>query len=75
MGKTAIKICPKCSGIKGKDLKRELPKGSYGKGCIGRCVKKHPELEGKAFAKIDGKLVVCESKKKLLKKMREAVGA
>lgn len=73
MGKARIKFCPKCSGIKKKDLKGKVDKDAVSTGCIGDCVKKHPELAGTAFAKIDGKLVVCESKKKLVKKMAKAL--
>ena len=73
MSKAKIKVCPKCAGLKKKDLKEAgLSKDEVSCGCIGACVKKHPELEGKAFAKVDGKLVVCDSKKKLLKKLASA---
>ena len=74
MGKTAIKFCAKCSGIKGKDLKAAgIDKDDYSSGCIGDCAKKHPELAEKAYAKLNGKLVVCDSKKKLAKKLAKAV--
>lgn len=63
MSKTAIKICPKCSGIKGKHLKEVLAKDDYSCGCFGKCLKKNPELEGKAYARINGKLVACDSRK------------
>lgn len=72
--KPRIRICPKCAHIKGKDLKDVLPSGSFKTGCIGTCVKKHPELNNKAFAKVDGELVVCDSKKKLVKKLAKAQG-
>lgn len=73
MSKTAIKICPKCSGIKAKHLKEVLAKDDYSCGCFGKCLKKTPELEGKAYARINGKLVACDSRKKLIKKMVAAV--
>lgn len=73
MSKTAIKICPKCSGIKGKHLKEVLAKDDYSCGCFGKCLKKNPELEGKAYARINGKLVACDPRKKLIKKMVAAV--
>ena len=72
MGKATVKYCPKCSGIKKKDLKGILDADAVATGCIGKCLKKNPDLDGKAFAKIDGKLVVCDSKKKLVKKMVKA---
>ena len=74
MSKAKIKICPKCSGVKKKKLvEAGVPEGDISTGCIGDCIKKHPELEGKAFAKIDGKLVVCDSGKKLAKKAAKAL--
>lgn len=73
MSKTAIKICPKCSGIKGKHLKEVMSKDVYSCGCFGKCLKKNPELEGKAYARINGRLVACDSRKKLIKKMVAAV--
>lgn len=74
MSKAKVKYCPKCSGIKKKQIKEAgLNKDAVSTGCIGDCIKKHPELEGKAFAKIDGKLVVCDSGKKLVKKMAQAL--
>lgn len=74
MGAASVRYCPKCSGIKKKDLKGKLDTDAVATGCIGKCLKKNPDLEGKAFAKIDGELVVCESKKKLVKKMAKAQG-
>lgn len=74
MGKADIKYCPKCSGIKKKNLKGKVDPDEVSTGCIGKCLKRNPELEGKAFAKIDGELVVCESGKKLVKKMAKALG-
>ncbi len=73
MGKTAIKFCKKCSGLKPKDLKGVIDGDAWSEGCFGACAKKHPELAGKVYARIGGKVVACKSKKKLIKKMREAV--
>ena len=73
MGKTVIKFCKKCSGIKSKDLKGVIDKDFWKEGCVHACVKKGSD-SGRTFARIDGKLVVCPSKKELIKKMKEAVG-
>lgn len=74
MSKATVRICPKCSGVKKKTLvEAGVPKDEISTGCIGDCLKKHPELEGRAFAKVDGKLVVCDSGKKLAKKAAKAV--
>lgn len=48
-------------------------RGLYARGCFGACRKKHPEFEGKAYARIDGELVACDSSKKLVKKMAAAI--
>ena len=78
MGKATVKYCPKCSGIKKKHVRYALEQSGAGKGCIatgciGDCLNKHPELKGMAFAKIEGKLVACDSPKKLAKKMAAAL--
>lgn len=74
MSKSKVKYCPKCSGIKKKQLKEAgVDMGAVSTGCIGDCIKKHPELEGKAYAKVAGKLVVCDSGKKLAKKLAKAL--
>lgn len=72
MGKPVIKFCKKCSGIKPKHLKGVIDESAWKEGCVHACVKKGSDT-GRAFARIDGKLVVCSSKKELIKKMREAV--
>lgn len=72
MGKPHIKFCKKCSGIKPKDLKGVLDKDAWKEGCIHHCVKKDKDAK-RAFARIDGALVVCESKKELIRKMKEAL--
>lgn len=71
--KCGVKVCPKCSGVKKKHLKAGLAKGDYARGCFGACRKKHPEFEGKVYARIDGELVACDSSKKLVKKMAAAI--
>lgn len=76
MAKTRIKICPKCSGIKKGRLKEAgIGKGDFSCGCIGVCHMKGSEVKGRVSARIDGKLVLADSKKKLLKKMLAALEA
>ncbi|MBM6755350.1 DUF1450 domain-containing protein [Collinsella tanakaei] len=72
MGKPHVKFCKKCSGIKPKDLKGELDKDAWKEGCIHHCVKKHATCP---FARIDGELVMCDSKKELIKKLKKAAVA
>ena len=73
MGKTVIKFCKKCSGISPKDLTGTIDKSYWKEGCVHACVKKKDAASGRTFARIDGKLVVCSSKKELIKKMKDAV--
>lgn len=72
MGKPVVKFCKKCSGIKPKDLKGIIDKDAWKEGCVHACVKKNADSE-RVFARIDGRLVVCSSKKDLIKKIKEAV--
>lgn len=69
MSKARVKLCPKCSGIKKKKLvEAGIPKDEIANGCIGACLKKHPELAGMAYVKVNSKLIAADSKKKLAKK-------
>lgn len=72
MGKARVRFCKKCSGVKPKDLKGVLEKGEWKEGCVHACSRRRSD-PGCAFARIDGELVVCSSKKKLVKRVREAV--
>lgn len=76
MSKARIKLCPKCSGIKpGKLIEAGIAKDDISRGCFGQCRKKHPELEGRAYVRLDGKLISAGSKKKLVKKVAAALSA
>lgn len=69
MSKARVKLCPKCSGIKKKKLvEAGIPKDEIATGCIRACLKKHPELAGMAYVKVNSKLIAADSKKKLAKK-------
>lgn len=69
MSKARVKLCPKCSGIKKKKLvEAGIPKDEIATGCIEACLKKHPELAGMAYVKVNSKLIAADSKKKLAKK-------
>ena len=73
MGKTAVKFCKKCSGIKPKDLKGAIDRELWSEGCFGACRKKHPELEDAVYARVNGKILAAPSKKKLVKKIEKAL--
>ena len=56
-----------------KDLKGIIDKDAWKEGCVHACVKKKDAEPERVFARIDGRLVVCSSKKDLIKKIKEAV--
>lgn len=68
-----VRICKKCSGIAPKDLKGVVDKKHRKTGCFGVCAKKHPELKGRVYVKVDGELMARDSKKKLVRALAEAV--
>ena len=53
-GGPAAKRCAKCSGVKRGQLGDAGIDGNMPSGRMGKCIKERPELEGKAYAKIDG---------------------
>lgn len=68
-----IKICKKCSGLKTSKFKKKAEDKDYKIGCIGRCLKDEPKLKGKVYGYINGKLVVCPTKKKFYKEMEKSI--
>ncbi len=65
MGKR-IRVCKKCCGFDVKLLVDKVKADDLSTGCNGRCLKKYPELEGKACGFIDGDFVVCSSAEEFL---------
>lgn len=66
-----VEVCAYCSGFDVKELKG-LVKAKVG--CIGKCAKKCPELQGKVYGFLNGVFTVCETKAAFLAKIA-ALGA
>ena len=64
-----VKVCKRCSGFDVKELKQHLGAKDYSIGCIGGCARKHPELSGKVFGLLNGKLTICDTKEEFFSKI------
>ncbi len=57
-----IEVCAYCSGLGPEEIK-ELKRTYKAKiGCVGKCSKKCPELQGKVFGFLNGEFTVCDTK-------------
>lgn len=54
-----VEVCAYCSGFEVTELKDKV-KAKIG--CIGKCAKKNPELQGKVYGFLNGEFVVCDTK-------------
>ncbi len=63
-----IEVCVNCSGLDIKELK-DIVKVKTG--CIGKCSKKCPELNGKVYGFLNGIFTVCDTKKEFFEKIDE----
>ena len=70
-GKVKVRICKKCCGFDVKKLDGILEKDEYKVCCIGKCVKKKPELRGKVYGYIANKFTVCDTKEEFFAKIKE----
>ena len=68
MGKK-IRVCKKCCGFDVKLLVDRVGVDKCSIGCNGKCLKKYPELEGKACGFIDGEFVVCGNANDFLERL------
>ncbi len=66
-----IEVCANCSGFDVKELK---PIAKAKIGCIGKCARKCPELNGKVYGFLNGEFTVCETKEEFFAKIA-ALGA
>ena len=66
-----VKVCKNCSGFDVAELKGKVKTKDQSTGCIGKCLKKNPELEGKVFGFLNGEFVVCETKEEFFAKIEE----
>jgi hypothetical protein len=68
-----VKVCKKCSGFDVLELKGKVKTKDYTTGCIGKCTAKCPELQGKIFGFLNGKLTVCDTKEEFFDKIAAIV--
>ena len=71
--KKKVRVCKKCSGFDVKELKGLLDEKEYSTGCIGKCLKKKPKLEGKVYGYIDGEFEVCDTKEEFFAKIKAII--
>jgi len=65
-----LKVCKKCSGFDVTELKGVLKTKDYTTGCIGKCLGKCPELEGKVYGFMNGEFVECATKDEFMEKVK-----
>lgn len=68
-----VKICKKCTGLTPEMIQEFSPSAKVKEGCIKKCIKKHPELKGRAYGIVDGSFAAFDKKKEFLAHARTAV--
>jgi hypothetical protein len=68
-----IKVCKKCSGFDVQELAAFVPAREYGVGCVRQCQRRHPELRGKFFGLLNGRLVVCDEKEEFFAAVKKII--
>lgn len=65
--KVKVKVCKKCSNFDVTELEGMVK--HYKTGCIGKCARKCPELQGKIYGYLNGNFVVCDTKEQFFAKI------
>ena len=68
-----VRVCKKCSGFDVAELKGMVKAKDHTTGCIGRCVGRESELEGKFYGFLNGEFTVCHTKDEFFEKIKEAI--
>ena len=68
-----VRVCKKCSGFNVDDLKGVVKAKDLSTGCISKCLKKNPQLEGKVFGFLNGEFTVCDNKEAFFEKVKSVV--
>jgi len=66
-----VRVCKKCSGFDVTELKGKVKSKDHTTGCIGRCLGREPELEGKVYGFLKGEFTVCDTKEDFFAKIAE----
>lgn len=61
-----VEVCENCSGLDIAQLKKKV---KINTGCIGKCSRKFPELNGKVYGFLNGEFTVCDTKEEFLAKI------
>ena len=64
-----VRVCKKCSGFDVTELKGLVKAKDHTTGCIGKCLGKNPELDGKVFGFLNGEFTVCDTKEEFYAKI------
>ena len=64
-----VRVCKKCSGFDVAELKGKVKVKDHSTGCIGRCLAKEPELNGKVYGFLNDEFVVCDTKEEFFEKV------
>jgi len=68
-----VRVCKKCSGFDVTELKGKVKAKDHTTGCIGKCIAKNPDLEGKVFGYLNGEFTVCGTKEEFFDKVAAIV--
>ena len=68
-----VRVCRSCSGFDVAELEGILAPEDYTTYCIDHCLRKHPELKGKAYGLLNGELTVCDTKEEFFAKITEII--
>ncbi|MCL2404369.1 MAG: hypothetical protein FWC92_02350 [Defluviitaleaceae bacterium] len=66
-----VRVCKKCSGFDVTELKGKVKAKDHTTGCIGRCIGREPELQGKIYGFLNGEFTVCDTKDEFIAKVEE----
>ena len=64
-----VRVCKKCSGFDVTELKGIVKSKDHTTGCIGRCLSREPELNGKVYGYLNGEFVSCDTKEEFFEKI------
>jgi len=68
-----VRVCKKCSGFDVTELKGLVKAKDHTTGCIGKCLPKNKELEGKCFGFLNGEFTVCDTKEEFFAEIAKVV--
>ena len=68
-----VRVCKKCSGFDVAELKGMVKAKDHTTGCIGKCLPKNADLDGKVFGYLNGEFTVCDTKEEFFDKIAAIV--